>query len=35
MYRTGIPLIDGLHYCEKISTNLVIQNAIRRRASGC
>jgi type IV pilus assembly protein PilC len=30
MYRTGIPLIDGLTYCEKISTNLVIQNAIRR-----
>lgn len=30
MYRTGIPLIDGLTYCEKISTNIVIQNAIRR-----
>jgi len=30
MYRTGIPLIDGLTYCEKISSNLVIQTAIRR-----
>jgi type IV pilus assembly protein PilC len=30
MYRTGIPLIDGLVYCQEISTNLVIQNAIRR-----
>jgi len=30
MYRTGIPLIDGLQYCEKISTNLVIQHAIHR-----
>lgn len=30
MYRTGIPLIDGLSYCEKISTNLVIQQAIHR-----
>jgi type IV pilus assembly protein PilC len=30
MYRTGIPLIEGLVYCEKISGNVVIQNAIRR-----
>jgi type IV pilus assembly protein PilC len=30
MYRTGIPLIDGLTYCEKISSNQVIQLAIRR-----
>lgn len=30
MYRTGIPLTDGLVYCERISTNLVIQRAIRR-----
>ena len=30
MYRTGIPLIEGLTYCEQISTNLVIRNAIRR-----
>ena len=30
MYRTGIPLIDGLVYCEKISGNVVIQQAIRR-----
>jgi type IV pilus assembly protein PilC len=30
MYRTGIPLIDGLTYCEKISSNIVIQNAIKR-----
>jgi type IV pilus assembly protein PilC len=30
MYRTGIPLIEGLVYCEKISGNVVIQQAIRR-----
>ena len=30
MYRTGIPLIDGLTYCQKISGNIVIQNAISR-----
>lgn len=30
MYRTGIPLIDGLQYCEGVSTNIVIQTAIRR-----
>lgn len=30
MYRTGIPLIDGLTYCEQISSNLVIRNAIHR-----
>lgn len=30
MYRTGIPLTDGLVYCEKITSNVVIQNAIRR-----
>jgi type IV pilus assembly protein PilC len=30
MYRTGIPLIDGLIYCQDISGNLVIQQAIRR-----
>lgn len=30
MYRTGIPLTDGLVFCEKISSNMVIQNAIRR-----
>jgi type IV pilus assembly protein PilC len=30
MYRTGIPLIEGLVYCEKISTNLVIQRSIQR-----
>jgi type IV pilus assembly protein PilC len=30
MYRTGIPLIDGLLYCEGVSTNIVIQSAIRR-----
>lgn len=28
MYRTGIPLIEGLVYCQKISGNLVIQKAI-------
>ncbi len=30
MYRTGIPLTDGLVYCEKISSNVVIQGSIRR-----
>lgn len=30
MYKTGVPLIDGLVYCQKISGNLVIQRAIRR-----
>ncbi|MCF8167945.1 MAG: type II secretion system F family protein [Rhodoferax sp.] len=30
MYRTGIPLTDALAYCEKISSNVVIQNAVRR-----
>jgi type IV pilus assembly protein PilC len=30
MYRTGIPLIEGLVYCEDISSNLVIRHAIRR-----
>lgn len=30
MYRTGIPLIDGLVYCQQVSGNLVIQGAIRR-----
>jgi type IV pilus assembly protein PilC len=30
MYSTGIPLIEGLVYCQKISNNLVIQGAIAR-----
>jgi type IV pilus assembly protein PilC len=30
MYRTGIPLIEGLTYCENISENMVIQLALRR-----
>ena len=30
MYRTGIPVIDGLGYCRKISGNLVIQQALGR-----
>jgi len=30
MYRTGIPLIEGLVYCQEISNNLVIQQSIRR-----
>lgn len=30
MYRTGIPLIEGLAYCQKITGNLVIQTAIAR-----
>ena len=30
MYRTGIPLIDGLVYCQDISSNMVIKQAINR-----
>jgi len=30
MYRTGIPLIEGLVYCQDISSNVVIQQAIGR-----
>lgn len=30
MYRTGIPLLEGLVYCEKVSGNLVIQQGIAR-----
>jgi len=30
MYRTGIPVLEGLKYCEKISGNLVIQAALER-----
>ena len=30
MYRTGIPLIDGLVYCQDITSNVVIQQAVRR-----
>lgn len=30
MYRTGIPMIEGLTYCEEISNNLVIRQAIHR-----
>lgn len=30
MYSTGIPLIEGLVYCQKISNNMVIQQAIAR-----
>ncbi len=30
MYRTGIPIIEGLTYCQKISGNLVIQQAVGR-----
>ena len=30
MYRTGIPLIEGLVYCQEISSNMVIQQAVRR-----
>ena len=30
MYRTGIPLIEGLVYCQEISGNVVIQQAIGR-----
>jgi len=30
MYRTGIPVIDALAYCEKITTNLPVQQALVR-----
>ncbi len=30
MYRTGIPLLEGLVYCQQVSGNLVIQQAIGR-----
>jgi type IV pilus assembly protein PilC len=30
MYKTGIPIIEGLGYCQKVSPNLVIQGAIAR-----
>lgn len=30
MYRTGIPIIEALGYCEKISSNMAIQQAVGR-----
>jgi type IV pilus assembly protein PilC len=30
MYRTGIPILEGLGYCKKVSGNLVIQAALVR-----
>ena len=30
MYRTGIPVIEALSYCEKITTNLPVQQALIR-----
>jgi len=30
MYRTGIPILEGLAYCQNVSGNLVIQQAIGR-----
>jgi type IV pilus assembly protein PilC len=30
MYRTGIPILEGLVYCQQVSGNLVIQQAIGR-----
>ncbi len=30
MYRTGVPMIDGLAYCQNISGNVVVQGAIAR-----
>lgn len=30
MYRTGIPLIEGLEYCQRVTGNLVVQHAIAR-----
>lgn len=30
MYRTGIPMLEGLVYCQQVSGNLVVQQAIAR-----
>ena len=30
MYRTGIPIIEALGYCEKITGNLAVQQAVER-----
>jgi type IV pilus assembly protein PilC len=30
MYRTGIPILDGLGYCQKVTGNLVIQRSLDR-----
>jgi type IV pilus assembly protein PilC len=30
MYKTGIPIIEGLEYCRKVTGNLVIQEAMTR-----
>ena len=30
MYRTGVPMIDALAYCENITNNVVVQQAVRR-----
>ena len=30
MYRTGIPVIESLTYCQKITGNLVVQQAVAR-----
>ena len=30
MYRTGVPMIEGLVYCQDVSSNLVIKQAITR-----
>ena len=30
MYRTGIPILDGLGYCKKVTGNLVIQRSLER-----
>jgi type IV pilus assembly protein PilC len=30
MYRTGIPVIEALGYCEKITGNLPVQRAVAR-----
>ena len=30
MYRTGIPVIEALSYCEKVTTNLPVQHALVR-----
>ena len=30
LYRTGVPLVDALTYCQKVSRNVVLRQAIRR-----
>lgn len=35
MYKTGIPIIEGLEHCKKVTGNLVIQAALARSGVNC